>query len=129
MTGAVGPGRAFGRKPHPVDEPPELFRADGDHIAHMVGESLAGFPAILHRREHRSEIEHHSIRILMMRPHGGSDKLLRRTAYLGHGARSLQDEAVFSLHAKADHRLLDVIQREPRIEDRKSTRLNSSHVK
>src|SRR3546814_7791200 len=56
--GAEGPGRDLVAVVHHVHQRAELAGADGDDVARLVGEALAGAVAVLQRREHGAEEQH-----------------------------------------------------------------------
>src|SRR6185312_627377 len=70
---AVGPGRTLARKTHAIGKRAQRGGRDRDDVVGLVRETLAGPAAVLHRREHRAEVDHEAIRVLMMRPDGGGD--------------------------------------------------------
>ncbi len=73
----------------------------------LVSEALARPIAILDRREHRSEKEHKSVRILMVPPDGCLDQRFWCSRNLRHIGVSIKHETILALDAHAQFRSLD----------------------
>src|SRR3954452_22678622 len=109
-AGAEGPGLAIARMPHPVDEPAELRRRDGDDVADPVGEALARHVAVLDRREHGAEEQHGAVGVAVIRADHLRDEVLRIAADPGDRGRALEAIAFRPLDDERHRRLAHVVE-------------------
>ena len=116
MARAISPWRALGRQPDAVRQCTQRWRRDRNDVVHLVGKALARPIAILDRREHRAEIEHQSVRILVVPPDRRLDQRFRRARDLGHVGMPVEHEPVLALDAHAEFRRLDRLDGEIAVE-------------
>src|SRR3546814_10104897 len=72
----------------------DLAGADGDDVARLVGEALAGAVAVLQRREHGAEEQHQAVGILVVGVHRLGHQILHVAADGGQRIAVGDPEAV-----------------------------------
>ena len=86
---------------HAVDEGAEPRLGDAHDVAVVVGEPTAGLVAVVDRREHRAEVEHEAVGVLVVGADHLRDELGRVAADARELARAVEPVPVLARRPRA----------------------------